>query len=110
MGDIADMILDGILDEQTGEYIGDAVGYPRTGQEGFYNSMSKKPKRNVKHAMKGQSVGGLHLVGKTVSIVDYEDCVIADYIGKRGNSKYVLIDQQGNKHKVKFSSLIFTNK
>jgi len=30
MGDIADMILDGILDEQTGEYIGPGVGYPRT--------------------------------------------------------------------------------
>jgi hypothetical protein len=30
MGDAADMILDGILDEQTGEYIGPAVGYPRT--------------------------------------------------------------------------------
>lgn len=30
MGEIADMILDGILDEQTGEYIGPGVGYPRT--------------------------------------------------------------------------------
>jgi hypothetical protein len=30
MGDAADMILDGILDEQTGEYIGPGVGYPRT--------------------------------------------------------------------------------
>jgi len=32
MGEIADMILDGILDEQTGEYIGPGVGYPRTMQ------------------------------------------------------------------------------
>lgn len=30
MGEIADMILDGILDEQTGEYLGEAVGYPRS--------------------------------------------------------------------------------
>lgn len=30
MGDIADMMLDGILDEQTGEYLGKGVGYPRT--------------------------------------------------------------------------------
>ena len=41
MGEIADMILDGILDEQTGEYIGEAVGYPRTlntyGKKGFKN-------------------------------------------------------------------------
>ena len=41
MGEIVDMILDGILDEQTGEYIGEAVGYPRTlntyGKKGFKN-------------------------------------------------------------------------
>lgn len=31
MGDIADMILDGILDSETDEYIdGEATGYPRT--------------------------------------------------------------------------------
>ena len=29
MGDNADMILDGILCEETGEYIGPGVGYPR---------------------------------------------------------------------------------
>jgi len=39
MGEIADMILDGILDEQTGEYIGDAVGYPRTKVKGQYNTI-----------------------------------------------------------------------
>ena len=30
MGEIAEAILDGILCEQCGEYMGDAVGYPRT--------------------------------------------------------------------------------
>ena len=30
MGEIADMILDGTLDYQTGEYIGEPCGYPRT--------------------------------------------------------------------------------
>lgn len=29
MGEIADMMIDGILCEECGEYIGDAVGYPR---------------------------------------------------------------------------------
>lgn len=29
MGDVADDLLDGIFCEQCGEYIGDAVGYPR---------------------------------------------------------------------------------
>lgn len=30
MGDYAEMTLDGTLDEYTGEYLGDGVGYPRT--------------------------------------------------------------------------------
>lgn len=30
MGDIADMMIDGTLDYQTGEYIGNGGGYPRT--------------------------------------------------------------------------------
>lgn len=32
MGEIAEMMLEEILDEQTGEYLGKAVGYPRTKQ------------------------------------------------------------------------------
>lgn len=30
MGDMADAILDGVFDQYTGEYIGKAVGYPRS--------------------------------------------------------------------------------
>ena len=30
MGDWSDIVLDGILDSSTGEYIGPAVGYPRS--------------------------------------------------------------------------------
>lgn len=33
MGDIADMLIDGTCDMYTGEYIGEAVGYPRTTQK-----------------------------------------------------------------------------
>lgn len=39
MGDIAEMMLEGILDEQTGEYLGEGVGYPRTSKGGFYNTI-----------------------------------------------------------------------
>lgn len=42
MGDIADMMLDGTLDEQTGEYLSDAVGYPRTKVKGHYNTIKHK--------------------------------------------------------------------
>ena len=50
MGDIADMILDGILDEQTGEFIDDewsmngGTGYPRTMNE----TKKKRKKKSVK--------------------------------------------------------------
>lgn len=30
MGEVEELILDGVLDYETGEYIGSAVGYPRT--------------------------------------------------------------------------------
>jgi len=106
MGETADMILDGILDEQTGEYIGEAVGYPRTMQKGCYNSIKKrKPKRNIKYAMKGESLGGLHLVGKNAIIENVGECEIVDYIGKRGRKRYVLIDNEGKEHRVEFSSM-----
>lgn len=39
MGEIADMMLDGTLDEQTGEYIGRGPGYPRTRVKGHYNTI-----------------------------------------------------------------------
>jgi hypothetical protein len=39
MGEIADMMLDGTLDEQTGEYIGHGPGYPRTRVPGHYNTI-----------------------------------------------------------------------
>ena len=42
MGQIADMILDGILDSETGEYIGDSVGYPRT-----MSSRKTKAEKNI---------------------------------------------------------------
>lgn len=106
MGEIADMMLDGTLDEQTGEYIGPPVGYPRTRQQGHYNSIKKrKPKRNIKHAMKGESLGGLHLVGRNVNTEKHGKCIIRGYVGKRGRKRYVIIDKNGTAHKVKFSSM-----
>ena len=35
MGDIADMMIDGVLDMHTGEYIGSPCGYPRTVRNKF---------------------------------------------------------------------------
>jgi len=58
MGDIADMMLDGILDEQTGEYIDDKLsrnggpGYPRTMEPGHYNSI-KGTSKNAPKSLNG---------------------------------------------------------
>lgn len=45
MGDIAEMMLDGILDMHTGEYIGDSVGYPRTFQKHGTNHFKHSDKK-----------------------------------------------------------------
>ena len=46
MGDIADDMINGDIDEQTGEWLGGGSGFPRTKERGFYNSMgsSKRTK------------------------------------------------------------------
>ena len=42
MGEIADMILDGILDSETGEYLGEAVGYPRSAHDEHAEARAKR--------------------------------------------------------------------
>jgi len=49
MGDIADMILDGILDEETGEYIGDHnLSKYGTESPGFPISLAREAKEKAK--------------------------------------------------------------
>ena len=106
MGEIADMILEGILDEQTGEYLGEAVGYPRTKRKSCYNTTGYLKKRNTKHALKGQSLGGLHLVGRELETVDHGKCLITAYGGKRGKKRYTVVDENRIIFKLKFNQLI----
>ncbi len=40
---MADGMLDGTFDEQTGEYLGPPCGYPRTRVKGQYNTMKREP-------------------------------------------------------------------
>ena len=47
MGEIADMMLDGIFDEETGEYIDDELS--RNGDPGYPRRMSDKRKKKNKH-------------------------------------------------------------
>ena len=94
MGDIAGMMLDGILDEQTGEYLGEATGYPRTKEKGHYNTINTKP-----------NLGGQHLVGKEIVISKYGKCTIIACKGKRGKKRYTVIDEKNNKHILKFNQL-----
>ncbi len=39
MGEIADMMLDGTLDIETCEFLGEAVGYPRTARRDAYDDI-----------------------------------------------------------------------
>lgn len=51
MGEIADMMLDGTLDSETGEYLGDPCGYPRTAaqmQPDEWHGPSRSQKRNAR--------------------------------------------------------------
>lgn len=114
MGEYADMLLDGSHDEWTGEYIGEAVGYPRSRDPNHYsNQKRKRSKRNLKHAMKGSSIGGLHLVGKLVDVShnnkEFVQLKILDYSGKRGKKRYTVKSDE-LLFKVKFNQLSNINK
>lgn len=60
MGDIADAIINGDFDEQTGEWLGEGDGYPRTMEQGFYNSMDKRtfiePRQPDKYAKSTKAI------------------------------------------------------
>lgn len=72
MGEYAEMLLDGSCDEWTGEYIGPAVGYPRSLDPDHYSNKKRWP--NLKNDNPGYSRNALqglrkyarkHGVGKT---------------------------------------------
>lgn len=78
MGDMADMLLDGTCDEQTGEYIGQPVGYPRTMQKDCYNTMQRKDNptkgvlnflRNKGHVKKKEQT---EIIRKFLTSIDVE--------------------------------------
>lgn len=60
MGDISEMILDGTLDMYTGEYLGDAVGYPRTRERRSNSSFPDEEKKRGIYAFFGR----LHITKK----------------------------------------------
>ncbi len=72
MGDMADAIIDGLFDEQTGELIdGEAPGYPRTMEPGHYNSI-----RNDKYQpTERQQIGGVLKYLKSRGITDKSEQV-----------------------------------
>lgn len=76
MGDVADMMVDGTLDYETGEYLGEGQGYPRTARQRhrFSNKRHGETKgiRGIKKFLK------IHL--KMSTDVMHQFC--ADYINK----------------------------
>ena len=49
MGDIADAIINGDFDEQTGEWLGEGDGFPRTRVKGHYNTIGTHGNRTPWH-------------------------------------------------------------
>lgn len=54
MGEIADMILDGILDEETGEFIDDELSM--NGGPGYPRKMNKSHKKKKKHVIVNHNI------------------------------------------------------
>lgn len=52
MGEIAEMMLDGTLDSITGEYLGEACGYPRSRTDGTYWANSEKLKKRSRQCIR----------------------------------------------------------
>lgn len=99
MGDIADMMLDGILDEQTGEYLGKAIGYPRTLVKSKYNTIKPdyKPRGNKKPKGKYRKTAPVHLtpvqkkiasIRKEIAIMVNEQSIGIQEARKQMNIKY----------------------
>lgn len=51
MGETAEMMLDGTLDAVTGEYLGEACGYPRSQTDGTYWPNQEKLKRQARQSI-----------------------------------------------------------
>lgn len=79
MGDIADMMLEGILDEQTGEYLGKAVGYPRTLQKRHYNTQ----KLHITLSMKK-----IKAIRKEIAVMIKEQSINIEEARRLTNLKY----------------------
>lgn len=99
MGDIAEAILDGIFDEQTGEFIDDDLsreggpGYPRTMEKGHYNSINSKHKKSLKkkkRKLSKQDVGGEHLVGKFADFKDERVEIINYHHNHTKSGRYMI--------------------
>lgn len=80
MGTIADMMLNGILDEQTGEYLGEPCGYPRTKVKGQYNT--------IKGYKRTPSEKKIASIRKEIAILVNEQSVSIDEARKQMNIKY----------------------
>lgn len=77
MGDIADMMLDGTLDSMTGEYLGDACGYPRSTVDGTYWEDSDKLKKRSRQCIRDlcRNIGIEDRVGQQMLVTSFLQCI-----------------------------------
>lgn len=87
MGEIAEMMLEGILDEQTGEYLGESVGYPRTLVKGHYNTVKTKKWKNKYKNQLTPSERKIASIRKEIAI-DIQSGTNVNEARKKANLKY----------------------
>lgn len=77
MGDIAEMMLDGTLDSMTGEYLGDACGYPRSTVDGTYWDDSDKLKKRSRQCIRDlcKNIGIEDRLDQQMLVTSFLQCI-----------------------------------
>ena len=85
MGEIAEMILEGILDEQTGEYLGKPCGYPKTLVKKQYNIVKKQKPKYFKKTPSEKKIAAIR---KEIAILVNKHGIEINEARKQMNIKY----------------------
>lgn len=77
MGEVAEMMLDGTLDSITGEYLGDACGYPRSMVDGTYWPDTEKLKKSSRQCICDlcQQIGIYDRVNQQQLVTSFLQCI-----------------------------------
>lgn len=121
MGDMADAIINGLFDEQTGEFIDDehshmgGPGYPRTMEPGHYNSMYNRRKsrpgisptyNTIKQLLSVNPIAKSQCNNKNATITFIHKFYKANDIKKKRYNSFKYYKDVVKEHKKKFKDFI----